>query len=114
MLLHNETNFVHLFLIPLYPSPLPFILSFWHFQFGGGRVIRPGDVLETEEEKAVKEARTKQLLAAYKKKIGLNIDPKLKSECEEVRIYSGIPILRQLCPSFKIFFVIFVLAVDYH
>ncbi|BAT90962.1 hypothetical protein LR48_Vigan08g175300 [Vigna angularis] len=51
--------------------------------FGGGRVIRPGDVLETEEEKAAKEARTKQLLAAYKKKMGLNIDPKLKSECEE-------------------------------
>ncbi|WVZ02511.1 hypothetical protein V8G54_023317 [Vigna mungo] len=51
--------------------------------FGGGRVIRPGDVLETEEEKAAKEARTKQLLAAYKKKMGLNIDPKLKAECEE-------------------------------
>ncbi|CAJ1933582.1 unnamed protein product [Sphenostylis stenocarpa] len=51
--------------------------------FGGGRVIRPGEVLETEEEKAVKEAHTKQLLAAYKKKIGMNIDPKLKSECEE-------------------------------
>ncbi|KAK7257975.1 hypothetical protein RIF29_32331 [Crotalaria pallida] len=51
--------------------------------FGGGRVIRPGEVLETEEEKAIKEARTKQLIAAYKKEIGLNIDPKLKSECEE-------------------------------
>ncbi|KAL2988952.1 hypothetical protein AAZX31_11G112100 [Glycine max] len=51
--------------------------------FGGGRVIRPGEVLETKEEKAVKEARTKQLLAAYKKKTGLNVDPKLKSECEE-------------------------------
>ncbi|CAL0304252.1 unnamed protein product [Lupinus luteus] len=52
--------------------------------YGGGRVIRPGEVLETEEEKAVKEAHTKQLLAAYNKEIGLNIDPKLKSECEEV------------------------------
>ncbi|KAK7404414.1 hypothetical protein VNO78_05296 [Psophocarpus tetragonolobus] len=51
--------------------------------FGGGRVIRPGEVLETEEEKAVKEAHTEQLLAAYKKKIGLNVNPKLKSECEE-------------------------------
>lgn len=52
--------------------------------FGGGRVINPGEILETEEEKAKKEARTKQMLAAYKKKFGLNIDPKLKSECEEV------------------------------
>lgn len=80
MVLPNETNFVYF---------LHFLSG--HFQFGGGRVIRPGEVLETEEEKAVKEARTKQLLAAYKKKYGLNIDPKLKSECEEVRIYSYIP-----------------------
>jgi hypothetical protein len=55
-------------------------------QFGGGRVIRPGDILETDEEKAAKEERTKTQLAAYKKKYGLNIDPKLKSECEEVNI----------------------------
>ncbi|WJX45313.1 hypothetical protein P8452_32201 [Trifolium repens] len=52
--------------------------------FGGGRVIRPGDILETDEEKAAKEERTKTQLAAYKKKYGLNIDPKLKSECEEI------------------------------
>ncbi|KAF8398299.1 hypothetical protein HHK36_017226 [Tetracentron sinense] len=51
--------------------------------FGGGRVIRPGEVLETEEDKAAKQARTKELLAAYKKKMGLNIDAKLKSECEK-------------------------------
>ncbi|MED6111147.1 hypothetical protein PIB30_049792 [Stylosanthes scabra] len=51
--------------------------------FGGGRTIRPGEVLETEEEKAAKNARTKQLLAAYKKKTGLIIDPKLKLEGEE-------------------------------
>ncbi|CAK8576592.1 unnamed protein product [Lathyrus sativus] len=51
--------------------------------FGGGRVIRPGEVLETAEEKAAKEERTKQILAAYKKKHGLNIDPKLKAECQE-------------------------------
>lgn len=51
--------------------------------FGGGRVIRPGEVLETADDKAAKEARTRQLLAAYKTKIGLNIDPKLKSECDQ-------------------------------
>ncbi|XP_018807824.1 uncharacterized protein LOC108981190 [Juglans regia] len=51
--------------------------------FGGGRVIRPGEVLETAEEKAAKEARTRELLAAYKSKTGLKIDPKLKSECQE-------------------------------
>ncbi|KAK9282617.1 hypothetical protein L1049_010835 [Liquidambar formosana] len=51
--------------------------------FGGGRVIRPGELIETAEDKAAKEARTRQLLAAYKNKIGLNIDAKLKSECEK-------------------------------
>lgn len=51
--------------------------------FGGGRTIRPGDVLETAEARAAKEERTRQLLAAYKKSVGLNVDPKLKSECEK-------------------------------
>ncbi|KAL9247747.1 hypothetical protein vseg_021147 [Gypsophila vaccaria] len=51
--------------------------------FGGGRTIRPGDELETTEDKAAKEARTRQLLAAYKRKIGLNLDPKLKAECQK-------------------------------
>lgn len=91
---------------------LPLFTFFsWPIQFGGGKVIRPGDILETEEEKSIKEARTKQLLAAYKKEIGLNIDPKLKSECEEVSIFSGIP--KYYCHSFlllsmQFFFVIFV------
>ena len=53
-------------------------------QFGGGRNIRPGEALETPEDKASKEARTRQLIAAYKRKMGLNIDPKLKAECEKV------------------------------
>ncbi|XP_042517543.1 uncharacterized protein LOC122091593 [Macadamia integrifolia] len=51
--------------------------------FGGGRTIRPGEVLETAEDKAAKQARTRQLLTAYKNKMGLVIDPKLKSECEK-------------------------------
>ncbi|EEF49596.1 uncharacterized protein LOC8270916 [Ricinus communis] len=51
--------------------------------FGGGRTIRPGDVLETAEERAAKDDRTKQLLAAYRKKMGLSIDPKIKFECEK-------------------------------
>ena len=56
-------------------------------QFGGGRVINPGEALETAEEKAAKDARTRELIAAYKKKVGMNVHPKLKSECEEVSSY---------------------------
>ncbi|GFP92440.1 hypothetical protein PHJA_001388200 [Phtheirospermum japonicum] len=51
--------------------------------YGGGKTIRPGEALETADERAAKEARTKQLVTAYKSKIGLNIDPKVKSECEK-------------------------------
>ncbi|KAJ8435590.1 hypothetical protein Cgig2_021744 [Carnegiea gigantea] len=51
--------------------------------FGGGRNIRPGEALETPQDRATKEARTKQLLASYERKIGLSMDPKLKAECEE-------------------------------
>ncbi|CAN0863512.1 hypothetical protein LINGRAHAP2_LOCUS8714 [Linum grandiflorum] len=52
--------------------------------YGGGKTIRPGDALETEEERVKKETRTKQLVAAYKSRMGVNIDPKLKSECEKI------------------------------
>uniref|UniRef100_A0A3Q7EGW0 Uncharacterized protein n=1 Tax=Solanum lycopersicum TaxID=4081 RepID=A0A3Q7EGW0_SOLLC len=48
--------------------------------FGGGRTIRPGEVLESAEEKASKQARTRELLAAYKSRVGLTIDPNLKLE----------------------------------
>ncbi|TMX00463.1 hypothetical protein EJD97_000776, partial [Solanum chilense] len=51
--------------------------------FGGGRTIRPGEVLESAEEKASKLARTRELLAAYKSRVGLTIDPNLKLECEK-------------------------------
>ncbi|VFQ84225.1 unnamed protein product [Cuscuta campestris] len=51
--------------------------------FGGGRIIKPGEALETAEEKAAKDARTRELLAAYDKKAGLSVDPKLKLEYEK-------------------------------
>lgn len=51
--------------------------------FGGGRVIRPGDQLETAEDKAAKEKQTKELIAAYRKKMGLTIDAQTRLECEK-------------------------------
>ncbi|KAF7137497.1 hypothetical protein RHSIM_Rhsim07G0062900 [Rhododendron simsii] len=51
--------------------------------YGGGRTIRPGEVLETAEVQAAKDARTRELVAAYRRKRDSSIDPKLKSECEE-------------------------------
>ncbi|KAL2628558.1 hypothetical protein R1flu_013244 [Riccia fluitans] len=52
--------------------------------YGGGRTIRPGDVLETEEERIAREAKTQKLLADYKKKMGLDVDPRVKSKCENL------------------------------
>ncbi|WOL00539.1 hypothetical protein Cni_G09252 [Canna indica] len=51
--------------------------------FGGGRNIKPGEVLETAEDKAAKEKRSRELIAAYKSKMGLTIDAKTKAECEK-------------------------------
>ncbi|XP_010908205.1 uncharacterized protein [Elaeis guineensis] len=51
--------------------------------FGGGRVIRPGEVLETAEDKTAKEKCSRELIAAYKNKMGLTIDAKTKFECQE-------------------------------
>ncbi|KAL5994652.1 hypothetical protein ACLOJK_024705 [Asimina triloba] len=51
--------------------------------FGGGRTIHPGEVLESAEDRAAKEARTKKLLAAYRNELTVTIDPKIKLECEK-------------------------------
>ncbi|XP_020525969.1 uncharacterized protein LOC18439180 isoform X4 [Amborella trichopoda] len=65
--------------------------------FGGGRVIRPGEVLETKEDKAEKQARTRQLLAAYKNKMGLNVDPKTKAECEKSELHGFAALQWSIC-----------------
>ncbi|KAJ3687941.1 hypothetical protein LUZ61_017105 [Rhynchospora tenuis] len=51
--------------------------------YGGGKVIRPGDILETKEDKEAKEKRSRELVAAYKSKMGLDVDPKLIAECQK-------------------------------
>lgn len=49
--------------------------------YGGGRTIKPGEQLETEDEKNIRESRTRQLLDAYRKKIGLDVEPEIKANC---------------------------------
>eukprot|EP00897_Mesotaenium_endlicherianum_P000994 jgi/Mesen1/10896/ME000095S10232 len=51
--------------------------------YGGGRTIRPGESLETAEEKAAREARTKKLLDDYRIASGMDIDPQLKAACDK-------------------------------
>ncbi|XP_059651950.1 uncharacterized protein LOC132299400 isoform X2 [Cornus florida] len=65
--------------------------------YGGGRVICPGEVLEKAEDKAAKDERTRKLVAAYKSQIGLNIDPKLKTECEKSEIHGLAALQWSIC-----------------
>ena len=53
-------------------------------QYGGGRTIRPGEPLETAEEKAGREAKTRQLLDKYRRVAGLDMDAGTKSRCQQV------------------------------
>ncbi|KAI0497517.1 hypothetical protein KFK09_020748 [Dendrobium nobile] len=51
--------------------------------FGGGRVIEAGGILETPEAKEAKEKRSRELISAYKKKMGFTVDVKTRAECEK-------------------------------
>lgn len=43
-------------------------------------------MLEAAEDRAKKEKRTEEFIAAYKSKMGLTIDPKIKAACEKVYV----------------------------
>lgn len=52
--------------------------------FGGGRNLRPGQELETEDEAAARQQRVSAALTSYRKTLGLDIDPATESECESL------------------------------
>ncbi|RLM98264.1 atherin [Panicum miliaceum] len=51
--------------------------------YGGGRNIRLGGETQSAEEKAAKDKRTKELIAAYRNRQNMVIDAKTKAECIE-------------------------------
>ncbi|XP_020591605.1 uncharacterized protein LOC110032349 isoform X2 [Phalaenopsis equestris] len=51
--------------------------------FGGGRTFVPGEMLETLETKKAKEKCSRELIYAYKRKMGLVVDAKARAECEK-------------------------------
>ncbi|KAL6620155.1 hypothetical protein ACP70R_035294 [Stipagrostis hirtigluma subsp. patula] len=51
--------------------------------YGGGRNIRLGGETQTAEEKAAKDKRTRELIAAYRNRQNMVIDAKTKAECNE-------------------------------
>ena len=66
------------------PIPLLiFSITLLH-QYGGGRNISLGGETLTAEEKAAKDKRTRELLAAYMGGRNKTMDAKTKAECTEV------------------------------
>ncbi|GAQ81027.1 hypothetical protein KFL_000690090 [Klebsormidium nitens] len=51
--------------------------------YGGGRTIRPGEALISDEEKAARDKKTMALIDAYKKKMGIEMEPALKEKAEK-------------------------------
>ncbi|KAF8719931.1 hypothetical protein HU200_024697 [Digitaria exilis] len=51
--------------------------------YGGGRNIRLGGETQSAEEKAAKDKRTKELIAAYRNRQNMVVDAKTKAECLE-------------------------------
>eukprot|EP00884_Botryococcus_braunii_P017250 jgi/Botrbrau1/4208/Bobra.0044s0012.2 len=54
--------------------------------FGGGRNIRPGQELESEADRKARDERVKAAMSAYRKQMGLDIDPEVERSCR-VRLY---------------------------
>ena len=71
-------------------------------QYGGGRNIKPGQKLETDEERIARETKTKKLLDDYKKKLGLDMSPKDRARCERVSIFPS-PVASWSIHSFGLF-----------
>ncbi len=55
--------------------------------YGGGRNLKPGQALETEDQAAERQKRVSEALTQYKKSMGLDIDPAVEEKatklCEE-------------------------------
>jgi len=52
--------------------------------YGGGRNIKPGEALETEEEAAARKERVSTAMAAYRKASGLVVDPVVEADCSRL------------------------------
>ncbi|CAL5221509.1 g3713 [Coccomyxa viridis] len=52
-------------------------------EFGGGRTLKPGEALETEEAKAARRKRVAEKLSSYKKEAGLLVDPVAEAAAQE-------------------------------
>ncbi|KAL2898362.1 Hyaluronan synthase 2 [Bienertia sinuspersici] len=52
-------------------------------KFGSAATSESATSSQEEKDKAAKEARSRELIAAYKRKMGVNMDPNIKAECEK-------------------------------
>jgi tetratricopeptide (TPR) repeat protein len=52
--------------------------------YGGGRNLKPGQALETEDQAAERQKRVSAALLEYKKSMGLDIDPAVESKAQKL------------------------------
>ncbi|CAN6347051.1 unnamed protein product [Urochloa humidicola] len=65
--------------------------------YGGGRNIKLGGEIQSAEEKAAKDKRTKELIAAYRNRQNMVIDPKTKAECIETELHGRAALQWSIC-----------------
>lgn len=52
--------------------------------YGGGRNLKPGQALESEETKQEREKRVSSALSNYRRSLGLELDPQVEAEAEDL------------------------------
>ncbi|XP_020397998.1 protein ENL isoform X3 [Zea mays] len=65
--------------------------------YGGGRNIRLGGETQSAEEKAAKDKRTKELIAAYRNRQNMVIDAKTKAECIKTEFHGRAALQWSIC-----------------
>ncbi|PWZ11914.1 hypothetical protein Zm00014a_014910 [Zea mays] len=65
--------------------------------YGGGRNIRLGGETQSAEEKAAKDKRTKELIAAYRNRQNMVINAKTKAECIKTELHGRAALQWSIC-----------------
>jgi hypothetical protein len=73
--------------------------------YGGGRKLQPEDSIMSKEEKEAYDKRLKEKLAKLRRDSGLDIDPEVQAECEELTMQGT----REVCNNkYKLQILLFV------
>jgi dsDNA-binding SOS-regulon protein len=81
--------------------------------YGGGRKLQPEDSIMSKEEKEAYDKRLKEKLAKLRQDSGLDIDPEVQAECEELTMQGAreaqYAITNVNCKYCYLYFIIIIL-----